>query len=394
LHRDDTTYGLPAITFPPDLFTPHEDGFLHSLAGALTSAMRRAAELQVQDAATQRTVLLAEASMSLSRSLDLDTTLAEVGRLLVPRFADWCSVQMLNDGRLETVALQHRDPETTEWARSLMGAFPTRMDAPHGAANVVRSGRSEIYPLISTDLIEADAASAEHLALVRRLGLTSAIVVPLTGRDGVVGTVTLIHAESGRRYSEEDCVFLEAVADRVAVALDTAATFEQQSERLAGVTLVAEAAQRAILAPPPGRVGPVALSARYLSAAREAQIGGDLYEVVRGPSSLRLLVGGAAKYSTTVVVPQARVELATFRLGGGCSNCLRLRRPHRLRCLRGGRGKPRGGSLHVRSRLDGPGDVGLPAGSGAVAQPRPSGPVCRRFTSPIQLWQARPIRTL
>ena len=110
LHRDGTTYGLLAITFPPDLFTPSEDGFLHSLAGALTSAVRRAAELQDNDAATQRTVLLAEASMTLSRSLDMDTTVAEVGRLLVPRFADWCSLQLLRDGRLETVSLQHRGP--------------------------------------------------------------------------------------------------------------------------------------------------------------------------------------------------------------------------------------------------------------------------------------------
>lgn len=312
LRRDDTTYGLLALTFSPDVFTPHEDGFLHSLAGALTSAVRRAVELEEQDAATQRTVLLAEASMSLSRSLDLDTTLAEVGRLLVPRFADWCSVQMLDDGRLRTVALQHRDPETAEWARSLMDAFPTRMDAPHGAANVVRSGRSEIYPFIPAQLIEATAASAEHLALIRRLGLTSAIIVPLTGRDGVVGTVTLIHAESGRRYSEEDCAFLEAVADRVGVALDTAATFEQQSERLAGVTLVAEAAQRAILAPPPARVGPVALSARYLSAAHEARIGGDLYEVVRGPTSVRLLVGDVRGKGLSAV-RTATVVLGEFR---------------------------------------------------------------------------------
>ncbi|MCW2737534.1 GAF domain-containing SpoIIE family protein phosphatase, partial [Nocardioides sp.] len=149
-------------------------------------------------------------------------------------------------------------------------------------------------------------------------GLTSALIVPLAGRDGgVVGTLTLIHAESGRRYSEEDCAFLEAVADRVAVALDTAVSFEQQSERLAGVTLVAEAAQRAILAPPPARVGPVALSARYLSAAREAQIGGDLYEVVRGPSSVRLLVGDvrgkglSAVRTATVVLGEFRAAAAS-----------------------------------------------------------------------------------
>ena len=312
LHRDGTTYGLMALTFPPDLFTPAEDGFLHSLAGALTSAVKRAEELEAADAATQRTALLAEASMTLSRSLDLETTVAEVGRLLVPRFADWCSLQLLRDGQLETVAVQHRDPETTEWARSVSGAFPTRMDAPTGAPNVIRTGRSEIYPFIPTELVEATAVSEEHLQLLRRLGFTSAIVAPLSGRDGVVGAVTLIHAESGRRYSDADVAFLEEMAARVALALDTATTFEQQSQRLAGVTLVAEAVQRAILAPPPERIGPLSLSVRYLSAAAEAQVGGDLYEVVPGPTSARLLVGDVRGKGLSAV-RTATVVLGEFR---------------------------------------------------------------------------------
>jgi serine phosphatase RsbU (regulator of sigma subunit) len=316
LHRDATTYGLLALTFPPDLFTVAEDGFLHSLAGALTSAMLRAGELQDYDAATQRTALLAEASMTLSRSLDLETTAAEVGRLLVPRFADWCLLQLLRDGQLETVAVQHRDPETTEWARSLNRAFPTRMDAPTGAPNVVRTGRSEIYPFIPAELVQATAVSEEHLTILRRLGLTSAIVAPLTGRDGVVGAVTLIHAESGRRYRDADVAFLEEMAARVAIALDNAATFEDQSHRLAGVTLVAEAAQRAILAQPPARIGPISLSVRYLSAAAEAQVGGDLYEVVPAPSSVRLLVGDvrgkglAAVRTATIVLGEFRAAAA------------------------------------------------------------------------------------
>ena len=160
--------------------------------------------------------LLAEASMTLSRSLDLETTVAEVGRLLVPRFADWCSLQLLRDGQLETVAVQHRDPETTEWARTLHRRLPDPHGRPHRAPNVVRTGRSEIYPFIPAELVEATAVSAEHLAILRRLGFTSAMVAPLTGRAGVVGAVTLIHAESGRRYSDEDVAFLEEVADRVA----------------------------------------------------------------------------------------------------------------------------------------------------------------------------------
>lgn len=309
LFRGGTTSGLLALTFPPALFRPAQDGFLRSLADALSSAMHRAAELEVQDAGTQRTALLAEASMTLSQSLSLQTTLDEVCRLLVPRFADWCSVQLLRDGQLETVAVQHRDPDTTAWAWSMRSAFPTRMDADQGAALVVRTGRSELYPVITAEQVERAATSEEHLALLRRLGFTSAVVAPLRARGGaVVGVVTLIHAESGRRYGEDDLAFLEEITDRAAVALDTASTFQHQTERLAEVTLVAEAAQRAILAPPPSRSGPLTLSARYLSAAVEAQVGGDLYEVVPSATSSRLLVGdvrgkglGAVRTATVVL---------------------------------------------------------------------------------------------
>ena len=316
LAREGRTLGLLALTFPPGSFSLAEDGFLHSLAGALTSALLRAQELQAADAAAQRTALLAEASMTLSRSLDMETTLAEIVRLLVPRYADWCLVQLKQGEELKTVAVQHRDPATRAWALEMRDAFPTRMDSATGAPQVIRTGRSEVYPFLPADLIDAAAVDDEHRAILRRLGFTSAIVAPLIGRAAVLGAVTLIQAESGRRYTEADVAFLEEIADRAALALDTAATFEQQSERLAGVTLVAEAAQRAILAPPPPRVGPVVLNARYVSAAVEAEIGGDLYEVVEGPSAVRLLVGDvrgkglAAVRTATVVLGEFRAAAA------------------------------------------------------------------------------------
>jgi serine phosphatase RsbU (regulator of sigma subunit) len=312
LAREGTTYGLLALTFPRGVFTASQDGFLHSLAGALTSAMLRSLELQRTDAEAQRAALLAEASMTLSRSLDLETTAAEVGRLLVPRFADWCSLQLLRNGTLETVIVQHRDPETTEWARTMRDAFPVQMDAPTGGPAVVRTGVSEHYPFIPAELLEVAAQSEEHLEILRRLGFTSAIVAPLRVRDEVLGVLSLIHAESGRRYDEDDVAFLEEMADRVALAVDNASSFEQQSERLAGVMQVAEVAQRAILAPPSPRMGPLSLSARYLSAAVEAQIGGDLYEVVAGPTAVRVLVGDvrgkglAAVRTATVVIGEFR----------------------------------------------------------------------------------------
>lgn len=318
LHHDAEVLGLLALTFPTGMLPSRgHEALLESMSHALTHALLRARELEEMDAATQRTTLLAEASLSLSRSLDLQTTLDETCRLLVPRFADWCAVQLLRDGQLSTAAILHRDPDTTAWAHTMLDAFPTDMDAPSGAPEVVRTGVSAHYPFIPQELVEAGAQSEEHLQVLRRLGFSSAIVAPLTGRHGVFGVVTLIHAESGRRYGEPDVAFLEDVADRVAMAIDTAASFEEQGERLAGVTLVAEAAQRAILAPPPAKVGPVALSACYVSAAVEAQVGGDLYEVVAAPGSVRLLVGDvrgkglSAVRTATVVLGEFRAAAAS-----------------------------------------------------------------------------------
>src|SRR3984885_7576109 len=65
----------------------------------------------------------------------------------------------------------------------------------------------------------------------------------------------------------------------------------QRDQRLADVTSVAEAAQRALLRPLPRQVGPLELGVVYLAAAAEARVGGDLYEVTRTQFGIRLIVG-------------------------------------------------------------------------------------------------------
>src|SRR4051794_5358846 len=198
---------------------------------------------------------------------------------------------LVAEGTLETAALRHGDPAKVAWANALQGRYPTRLDAPTGAPNVVRTGRSEVYPALSTELVEQSAVDEEHRQILRALGMSSAMVVPLPGRGGILGAITLIYAESQRHYSQADLPFIEDVARRAALALETADTFRRQSGRLADVSRVAEAAQRAILSPPPARLGAVRLAARYVSAASDALVGGDLYEVVQREGATRLLVG-------------------------------------------------------------------------------------------------------
>ncbi|WP_309646935.1 SpoIIE family protein phosphatase [Nocardioides sp.] len=305
----DASIGLLALTFPPGVVeTAEERGLLVSLAGALTAALTRARSLAQTDAEVQRTAILSEASRTLSHSLDWDETLEEVHRLLVPRMADWCSLHLLRNGVLETAAVWHSDPDTSAWAQGMRDVFPVDMTSPTGAPAVVRTGQPELYAFIPEELIEAAAVNEEHATLLKRLGLVSAAVAPLRSGDKVIGALSLAYAESGRHYGPEDTELLVDLAARIASALSNADSFTRQSQRLTEVMKVAAAAQQAILAPPPPRVGPFALSARYVSAVEEAQIGGDLYEVVALPDRVRVLIGdvrgkglGAVRTATIVL---------------------------------------------------------------------------------------------
>ncbi|MFI6290889.1 PP2C family protein-serine/threonine phosphatase [Nonomuraea sp. NPDC050790] len=78
----------------------------------------------------------------------------------------------------------------------------------------------------------------------------------------------------------------------VTAASMLAARLRLRREReLADLRLVAEAAQRVLLRPVPRRAGDLRLALSYTSAAAEARIGGDLYEVVTTPAGVRLIIG-------------------------------------------------------------------------------------------------------
>lgn len=78
------------------------------------------------------------------------------------------------------------------------------------------------------------------------------------------------------------------------------------------VRTVAEAAQRALLRPPPERLGPLRVAVRYVAAAAEARIGGDLYEVAETPYGIRILLGDVQGHGLPAVETAADV-LGVFR---------------------------------------------------------------------------------
>jgi K+-sensing histidine kinase KdpD len=218
-------------------FTPEKRSFVETFtqhcAQALLRAQRldqeRYARLVAEEARAslereeERRALIAEATSALAATLDYKVTLARLATLLVPRLADWCAIEMLEEaGASEQVTVAHADPKMVEHAWELRRRYPPPANAPTGVPNVLRTGASELYAEITDEMIVASASDEKHLGLLRELKLRSALVVPLVARGSVLGAITMVHAESGRRYATADLALAEEIARRAAISVDNA----------------------------------------------------------------------------------------------------------------------------------------------------------------------------
>ncbi|MEO8334675.1 MAG: ATP-binding protein [bacterium] len=171
--------------------------------------------------------LLAEAGRALAESLDFRTTLHTVAQLVTPTLADWCSVAVLNaQGVLESLAVTHIDPAKMRLAKEMAERYPSSADAPSGPPNVVRSGKSELHPTITDDMLIVAARDQEHLDLLRQIGMRSVMIVPMMAHRRILGAITLICADSGRVFSESDLPVAEELARRSALAIENAELFQ------------------------------------------------------------------------------------------------------------------------------------------------------------------------
>ncbi|MEW6056273.1 MAG: ATP-binding protein [Bdellovibrionota bacterium] len=173
--------------------------------------------------------LLADAGSLLASSLEYKETLQSIAKLVVPSMADWCTIAVKQTGKAapQIVAVAHKELEKIKWARQIQEKYPPNWDSPRGSGNVIRTGKSEIYPEISEQLIRASAIDETHFKILRELGMKSAMVVPLKSRNLTLGAITLIAAESGRQYTEADLRVAEELAYRAGTAVENALLYKK-----------------------------------------------------------------------------------------------------------------------------------------------------------------------
>ena len=193
-------------------------------------------ESQIEKKESQKTTdrfkFLSDASALLGSTLDYEKILADLTNLSVPAIADWCSIELAQPDRsLKQIAVAHRNPEKTKWTWELRNKFPHRPDSTAGALAVTKSGKSQLYPEISRDLVVASAINDEHLNLMKSVGFRSFICVPIRSRGRVYGALSLMTTdESMRNYIQSDLQLAEDIAERAGSAVENAQLYKEASQ--------------------------------------------------------------------------------------------------------------------------------------------------------------------
>ncbi|MGE5596771.1 MAG: GAF domain-containing protein [Hyphomicrobiales bacterium] len=225
-------------------YTPADLAIAEELARRAALAMDNARLYTDQQRANEALQLMADAGAQLASSLDLDEVLSNLARLVVPRFADWCTIDVVEpDGRPRRVVVAHKDPRMVRAAQEIQARYSAIGRSQNAIVEQLRSGQPVFLREIPDELLASSARDPEQLKMLRGMGLKSAIGVPLTAHGRTLGAIAFILSDSDRHYDDADFQVALQLGRRAALFVDNARLWED-SQRIESQLLKANEALR------------------------------------------------------------------------------------------------------------------------------------------------------
>jgi PAS domain S-box-containing protein len=192
-------------------------------------------DLSAQKKAEASLRLLSETSKALlGASLDYEALFRSIAWLVVPRFAEWCAIETVDEGATigRHVAIEHLNSPDLESALEWRRRFPPDPRSKVGVAEVIRSGRSQLHQEIPDTFLGEYVCEADQPSELRKAGLRSALLVPILLHGKVVGVITLVRASSRARFNVKELLLAEEIARRVASAVENARLYRHAQEAI------------------------------------------------------------------------------------------------------------------------------------------------------------------
>jgi sigma-B regulation protein RsbU (phosphoserine phosphatase) len=284
---EGAAFGSIGVGFPPTQAPGDETlRLLADVAAHCSLALDRARLADAAERAREHLGFLDALSATLSSSLQVDTALAQLAGLTVPRLADWCVVRLIvsPSNPRPSVGVAHVDPDETARLHRLAQRLPRDLAAVPELGEALRAGRPLIRGTRAADMLAPLFDDPNDRAAMDAVGVERLAMFPLHARGRILGAIGFGN-RAGRVFTRDEIQLATAVAARAAVIVDNARLFHEQS-------VVARALQDSLL---PGRlpdIPGIELGARYHAAGQGLDVGGDFYDAFQADANWWIVAVG------------------------------------------------------------------------------------------------------
>jgi len=165
---------------------------------------------------------LNRAATALAETRDTASALQQISQFIVPKFANWFTIDLLKEDHLELLLLKHEDPAKIEWAYQYRKNYPADLNANSGPAVVLKTKKPGFVPVVTEQMFDALVTDPVQREEIRKIGMHSLIVMPMTAKDKVTGLVNFISSRPDRHFDEADLDFAQHFASLIGLVLENA----------------------------------------------------------------------------------------------------------------------------------------------------------------------------
>ena len=214
-----------------------------------------------------RLELLAQAAPFLAQPIEYEEKLEAITRLVVPRVADFSSIDLVEGGMLRKVVAYHPRRSKQRALDRLVHRPPGPIpDSVRLVLETAKARRRDLAPDLSAGRIRDQTC----LEVLQQLGVGWTILAPLVAHRRVVGILCLAMAESGRRYDDADVALAKEIARHTSFAIESARRYRSARTAVAARDNVLSVVLHELL----NYLGAIRMGASLLTAAEPANTTG------------------------------------------------------------------------------------------------------------------------
>jgi signal transduction histidine kinase len=201
-------------------------------SGEIEHAIVYFRDISAQKLERDKLNFLVESAKSLSLTTDFNERLTQKARLMVPLLADWCTVNVVEEGgTIARIAIVHRDEQKTPLVEELAVLSSQDAEATRSVRSVIETGEPWFVPYVSFETLAKGGSLGRRAQLGQELKVCSSMTLPIRSGGQVVGALSVAFAESGRHFTEEDLEFMTEYCNHMGLIIHIARLFEEISKR-------------------------------------------------------------------------------------------------------------------------------------------------------------------